>query len=437
MNNISGQRILLPNDIYIKDLDAIKTISIQDYISSGGYKALAKALKELKREDIIEEVKRSNLRGRGGAGFPTWQKWDAAAKEEAVDKYLCCNGAEGEPGTYKDRGLILFNPHQIIEGIIIASYAIGAAKAYIYINEGYDKEIALLEKALKEASDKGYIGEKILGGSFSLNINITKCPHKYVAGEETAMLQAIEGRDAKPWQKPPYYPATRGLFGKPTLVNNIETISNIPHIILKGGDWFSKIGSAKSPGTMLFSLTGDINRPGVYELPLGTALKELINNFGGGVKDGMRLKAVFPAGPSNAPLTESQLNTPLDFDSLKDAGSGLGCASVTVVGDADCIVNRAKAFSKFFMDESCGQCPACQMGTVKIYWLLQKIEDGNGEINDIAAIENTCALLEKEKVYCNLLKGAISSVRGSIKNFRGEFESHINNKKCPFQGKIS
>ncbi|MBI5181959.1 MAG: SLBB domain-containing protein [Nitrospirae bacterium] len=431
INNMPQQRVLLTHDIYIKDLDSVKAISMQDYISSSGYKAVAKAVKELKREDIIEEVKRSNLRGRGGAGFPTWQKWEAVAKEEAVEKYLCCNGAEGEPGTYKDRCLILSNPHQLIEGIIIASYAIGAGKAYIYINEGYDKEIALLEKALKEAKEKGYIGERIVGSSFPLNINITKCPNKYIAGEETAMLQAIEGRDAKPWQKPPYYPAVRGLFGRPTVVNNIETISNIPHIILKGGEWFSKIGSEKSPGTMLFSLSGDINRPGVYELPLGTALKELINNCGGGIKKGMRFKAVFPAGPSNAPLTESQIDTPLEFDSLKEANSGLGCASVTVVGNANCIVNKAVAFSKFFMDESCGQCPACQMGTVKMFRLIQKIEDGSGEINDIADIENTCALLEREKVYCHLLKGAILSARGAIRNFRGEFESHIKDKKCP------
>ncbi len=431
MNNLSEQRILLPHDIYIKDIDAIKTISINSYLSSGGYKALAKAVKELKSSDIIEEVKKSGLRGRGGAGFLTGKKWEFAAEAEAGEKYLCCNAAEGEPGTYKDRCLIRTNPHQLIEGIIIASYAIGAGRSYIYINEEYQAEIAALEKALKEAKDKGYIGEKIFGSSFSIDINIIKCPNKYVAGEETAMIEVIEGRPAKPWQKPPFYPAAKGLYGKPTLVNNTETLSNIPHIILRGGEWFSKIGPSKSPGTMLFTLSGDVNRPGVYELPLGTTMKMLINDCGSGIKDGMRFKAAFPSGPSNAPVAESQLDISLDFESLKEADSGLGSAAVTVVGDAKCIVNTVVGFSKFFMEESCGQCPPCQMGTVKMYRLLQKIEDGSGDVNDLADLENTCALLEGEKVYCHLLKGAVLSVKNTIKRFRNEFETHINNKKCP------
>ena len=431
MNNLSEQRILLPHDIYIKDIDAIKTISINSYLSSGGYKALAKAVKELKSSDIIEEVKKSGLCGRGGAGFLTGKKWEFAAEAEAGEKYLCCNAAEGEPGTYKDRCLIRTNPHQLIEGIIIASYAIGAGRSYIYINEEYQAEIAALEKALKEAKDKGYIGEKIFGSSFSIDINIIKCPNKYVAGEETAMIEVIEGRPAKPWQKPPFYPAAKGLYGKPTLVNNTETLSNIPHIILRGGEWFSKIGPSKSPGTMLFTLSGDVNRPGVYELPLGTTMKMLINDCGSGIKDGMRFKAAFPSGPSNAPVAESQLDISLDFESLKEADSGLGSAAVTVVGDAKCIVNTVVGFSKFFMEESCGQCPPCQMGTVKMYRLLQKIEDGSGDVNDLADLENTCALLEGEKVYCHLLKGAVLSVKNTIKRFRNEFETHINNKKCP------
>ncbi len=431
MNNLSEQRILLPHDIYIKNIDAIKAISINNYLSSGGYKALAKAVKELKSMDIIEEVKKSGLRGRGGAGYPTWQKWELAAGAEADEKYLCCNAAEGEPGTYKDRCLIRTNPHQLIEGIIIASYAIGAGRSYIYINEEYQAEIAALEKALKEAKDKGYIGEKIVGSSFSIDINIAKCPNKYIAGEETAMIEVIEGRPAKPWQKPPFYPAAGGLYGKPTLVNNTETLSNIPHIILRGGEWFSKIGSQKSPGTMLFTLTGDVNRPGVYELPLGTAMKRLINDCGIGIKDGMKFKAAFPSGPSNAPVAESQLDISLDFESLKEAGSGLGSAAVTVVGYDRCIVNTVVGFSKFFMEESCGQCPPCQMGTVKMYRLLQKIEDGNGDVNDLIDLENTCSLLEGEKVYCYLLKGAILSVKNTIKRFRNEFEAHVNNRKCP------
>ena len=431
MSGASDKRILLTNDIPIKDFGSVKTIFINDYLSSDGYKALEKTIKELKAGDIIEEVKRSGLRGRGGAGFLAGQKWELAAKGPAEERYLCCNAAEGEPGTLKDRCLIRSNPHQLIEGIIIASYAIGANKSFIYINKGYKEEIAALERALKEAKERGYIGEKILGSNFSLDINIKECPDKYIAGEETAMLEAIEGREAKPRQKPPFFPAVKGLYGRPTVANNTETLSNIPHIILKGGEWFSKIGSQNSPGTMLFTLTGDINKPGVYELPLGTTVRELINNCGGGVKNGAGLKAVFPAGPSGAPIAESQLDVPLDFESLKEAGSGLGCAAVTVIGNSKCIVNTAAGFSRFFMEGSCGQCPACQMGTVKIYRLLQKIEDGRGEIKDLAEIEETCGLLENEKVYCHLLRGAILSVKGAVKGFRTEFEAHINNKRCP------
>ncbi|MEK6589281.1 MAG: NADH-ubiquinone oxidoreductase-F iron-sulfur binding region domain-containing protein [Nitrospinota bacterium] len=433
VNNISGDRFLLPYDIHMNNLHSVETIYIDKYLSMGGYNALAKTLKELKPEDVIEEVKRSGLRGRGGAGFPTGQKWELVAGALAEEKYLCCNAAEGEPGTFKDRCLIHKNPHQLIEGVIITSYAIGAYKSYIYINEDHQKEIMVIERALKEAKENGYIGEKILGGNFSLDIYIHKCPNKYVAGEETAMIEVIEGRAAKPWQKPPYYPAKRGLYGKPTLVNNTETLSNIPTIILRGGKWFSRLGTKKSPGTMLFTLSGDVNRPGVYELPLGTTMRELINNCGNGLKDRMGFKAAFPSGPSNSPIKESQLDIPLDFDSLKDAGSGLGCAGVIVVGDNTCIVDTVMGFSRFFMEESCGQCPVCQMGTNGMFRLLQKIEDGHGGMDDLHDIEGICSP-SNGKGYCHLITGATLVVEGTIRNFREEFEKHIHERKCPLQG---
>ena len=427
MNSLSEQRILLPQDIPMNDLSSIEPIFLEAYLSRGGYKALARALKELKPGDIIEEVKRSGLRGRGGAGFPTGQKWELVAGTVAEEKYLCCNAAEGEQETFKDRCLIRSNPHQLIEGIAIASYAIGACKSYIYINEGYLEEIAVFNKALTEAKKKGYTGEKILGSNFSLDIFIQSCPNRYVAGEETAMIEVIEGREAKPWQKPPFYPAIRGLYGKPTLVNNAETLSNIPYIVLKGGEWFSKIGSPKSPGTMLFTLSGDINRPGVYELPLGTTLKELINNCGNGLKNGCRFKTAFL--PGNSPLIESQLEVPLDFESLKEAGSGLGCATVIILGDEACIVDSTLGFSQFFMKESCGQCPPCQMGTANMARLLQKIEDGQGEMDDLIEIEDICSI-SKGKGYCNLLTGDVLVVEGAIRHFRKEFEDHIRERKC-------
>ncbi|OGV96659.1 MAG: hypothetical protein A3I04_02650 [Nitrospinae bacterium RIFCSPLOWO2_02_FULL_39_110] len=430
---MSEQRILLPADVTMTDFNSIEPLFIEGYIDRGGYKGLSKAINELKPTDIIEEVKKSGLRGRGGAGFPTGKKWELVAAARGDKNYLCCNASEGEPETFKDRTLIRSNPHQLIEGIIISAYSINANNAYIYINEKYTEEILILERALREAEDNRYTGKGILGSKFSINIEIKRCPDKYVAGEETAMMEVIEGRPAKPWQKPPYYPANRGLYGMPTLVNNTETLSNIPHIVLKGSEWFSKFGSPKSPGTMVFTLSGDVKRPGIYELPLGTPLRKIVYQCGNGLKDGMLFKAAFPSGPSNSPVTESQLDIPLDFDSLKGIGSGLGSAGVIILGDSTCIVDTVLGFSRFFMEESCGQCPPCQMGTVKIFRLIQKIEDGNGDMKDLTDIENTCSSLKGQVVYCHLLKGAINSIEGVVKKFKGKFESHINERKCIYK----
>lgn len=430
MTNVSVHRVLLTRDIPMSDLPSLETIFIDRYLAKNGYKAATKALQEMKPADIIEEVKKSGLRGRGGGGFPTGEKWEMVAGAAGEEKHVCCNAAEGEQGTFKDRCLIRSSPHQVIEGIIIASYAVGAHVSYLYVNENYREEIRVFEKALEEAQEKGYIGKKIFGTDFSLDIHIQECPDQYVAGEETAMIEVIEGRAAKPWQKPPYYPANRGIYGNPTLVNNTGTLSNIPHIVRNGGDWFSKIGAQQNPGTMLFSLTGDVNRPGVYELPLGTPLSKLISHCGDGLKDGRRFKAAFL--PGNAPVTESHLEVCLDVESLKEAGSGLGCAAVTVLGDGTCVVATTLKFSRFFMDESCGQCPSCQMGTTNMTRLLQKIEDGHGEAEDLAAIENICSL-SKGEGYCHLLSGAVFVVEGAVRHFRKEFEAHIHEKRCPLQ----
>jgi len=433
VNKISGDRILLTDDIPMSEFHSIAVLSIDEYISKGGYKGLFKAINELKPSDIINEVKKSGLRGRGGAGFLTGKKWEIVDSSTGDKKYVCCNVSEGEPNTFKDRSLIRSNPHQLIEGITIASYSVGANDAYIYINEKYTDEAAILEKGLRDAKGKGYLGEEILGSKFSLNIEIKKCPDKYVAGEETAMMEIIEGWSTKPRQKPPFYPASRGLHGNPTLVNNTETLSNIPHIIVKGSEWFSKIGSQNCAGTMVFTLSGDVKRPGVYELPMGTPLRKIIYECGNGLKEGMVFKAAFPGGPSNSPVADAHLDTPLDFDSLRDIGSGLGSATVIVIGDSTCIVNTVLKFSRFFMEESCGQCPSCQMGTVKLFSLIKKVEDGNGDIDDLKDIENTCTLLKNQSVYCHLLMGATLSVEGAVKNFRSEFESHINEKKCIYK----
>ena len=310
-------RVLLSNNIPLAGFQFIEPLSIDEYVAGGGYQALTKALKEMQPSEIIREVKTSGLRGRGGGGFPTGEKWELLlkfSKKGEQTKYVICNAAEGEPGTYKDRSLIRSNPHQLIEGVILASYAVGAHEAYLYVNSHEGREGKILETALAEAKEKGFTGNNILGIGFNLEIKSFNAPDSYVAGEETAMLEVMEGRAARPRMKPPYYPSHQGLYGKPTLVNNAETLSNIPHIIRHGGDWFSLIGSAESPGTMLFTLTGDIKMPGVYEAPLGTSLRSLIYDCGGGMKEGKEFKAAFPGGPS-VPMVR-KLDIAMDVDQI-------------------------------------------------------------------------------------------------------------------------
>src|SRR5437773_11977114 len=405
---------------------------IEPYLRVGGYDAWRKCVMELSRGGIVAEIRRSGLRGRGGAGFPTGTKWDKVLHHRIKERYFVCNAGEHEPGTFKDRYLLKHYPHQLLEGCLIAAFTVRAKASFIYVNQEYEEERANLAKAIEQARTRGLLGTNVLGTGLDLDIELFAGQGSYVAGEETAMLESMQGRPAMPRQKPPFYPTDFGLYGKPTLVNNVETLCNVPPLLLNGAAWFTKVGTEKSPGTMLFSLSGAVNRPGVYELPMGTPIRTLINECGGGVLNGRKVKAVFPGGPSFAMLTPDQLDTPMDFESLKHAGTGLGSAGVIVVDDQTCMVATALKYGNFFKVESCGQCPPCRMGTINLAELLQKIEDGDGTEKDLASLLQLCGFV-KGRGYCTVVTGASVVVESSLRTFRHEFEAHVAQKRCPFQ----
>lgn len=417
--------------ILLEGVPADGTLDLAAYERAGGYEALRKAVAGLAPADIVEEIKRSNLRGRGGAGFPTGKKWEMALAKRGRVKYVCCNASEGEPGTLKDRHLIRANPHLLIEGVIIAAYTVGADEAYIFLKDKFHEEHRILAGALDAARKKGYWGSSVLGSSFGVTVHLFRGPDAYIAGEETAMLESIEGKTPRPRQKPPYYPIQYGLFGLPTLVNNAETLANVPKIVLRGGAWFAAVGSPTSPGTMLFSLTGSVVRPGVYELPLGTPLRSLIYETGGGIPEGRALKAVFPGGPSQTVLTEKDLDVPLDFDSLKRIGSGLGTAGVMVYDDHTCLIRVAIEFARFYQEGSCRQCPPCELGTQNIADLLAKVENGEAAPKDVDFLVQVFGLV-RGRGYCDLVSSAVRSAEGTLKLFRDEYDAHIAGHGCPF-----
>lgn len=404
---------------------------IDAYMKVGGYEAWKKCLKELTPEQVVHELKSSGLRGRGGAGFPTGVKWDKVLNHRVKERYFVCNAGEHEPGTFKDRHLLKTIPHQLIEGCLIASRTAKAKASFIYVNHEYEEERENLKKALAQAKERGFVGRDILGSGVDIELQVFEGHGSYVAGEETAMLESMQGRPAMPRQKPPFYPTDYGLYGKPTLVNNVETLCNIPRILHKGAEWFTQVGTEKCPGTMMFSLSGAVNRPGVYEMPMGVTIRELIDTCGGGVSGGRKIKAVFPGGPAFSMVTADQLDLPMDFDSLKKAGTGLGSAGVIVVDDATCMVRQTLKFSNFFKGESCGQCPPCRMGTINLATLMTKIEAGEGTQKDLDSLLQLCGFV-KGTGYCTLVTGAAVLVQSSLKLFRQEFEDHIRLQRCPF-----
>jgi NADH-quinone oxidoreductase subunit F len=404
---------------------------IDAYLKAGGYEAWKKCVKEWSPGQVVQELKASGLRGRGGAGFPTGVKWDKVLNHRVKERYFVCNAGEHEPGTFKDRHLLKTIPHQLIEGCLIASRTANAKASFIYVNHEYHEERENLKKALAQAKERGLLGKNILGSGIDIDLQVFEGHGSYVAGEETAMLESMQGRPAMPRQKPPFYPTDYGLYGKPTLVNNVETLCNIPRILQKGAAWFTQVGTEKCPGTMMFSLSGAVNRPGVYEMPMGVTVRELIEQCGGGVPGGRKIKAVFPGGPAFSMITADQLDLQMDFDSLKKAGTGLGSAGVIVVDDATCMVRQTLKFSSFFKGESCGQCPPCRMGTMNLATLMGKIEAGEGSQKDLDSLLQLCGFV-KGTGYCTLVTGASVLVQSSVKLFRHEFDEHIKLHRCPY-----
>ncbi|MBM4264144.1 MAG: NADH-quinone oxidoreductase subunit F [Deltaproteobacteria bacterium] len=398
--------------------------SLQQYRSRGGYEALVKAVKGAP-EDVVKIVADSGLRGHGGAGFPAGKKWQFTRDAPEQPRYLVMNGGEDEPGSRKDRILLENVPHLVIEGAVLGAFAIGASKAYLYINAKYEAATQIVKEALAEAKAAGYWGEKICGSNFSCDIELVAAPHNYVAGEDTAVIEVIEGKQPKPRQKPPF-PVTVGLFGKPTSVNNVETLANVPRILLKGAAWYRGFGTADCPGTMLFSLneTEEVNKPGIYELPFGTPLRYLIEECGGGMKAGHKIKAIMPASPSSAYLKPDKLDTPLEPNAMRDAGSALGCGVVHIVREGTSIVDELVRVTDFFAVESCGQCPACQMETKSLAMLMKKVQQGQG---NAAMLEQFGKLIafNKGKGFCNLIGMPGPPIESALKLFPEDFQARM------------
>jgi NADH-quinone oxidoreductase subunit F len=422
----------MPEKIVLKNADVPGITGIDVYLQYGGYDGLRKALKEFTPEQITDMVKQSGLRGRGGAGFPAGTKWGFIPKN-VWPHYLVCNADEGEPGTFKDRDIMEKLPHELVEAVAITSYAIGANLSFIYLRGEYERAHETLSKALAEAKDKGFLGKNILGSGFDLEIVLHQGAGSYECGEETALLESLEGKRGMPRLKPPY-PASNGLYDKPTVINNVETLSNVPHIVLNGAAWFAAIGTPKSTGTRIFSVSGHVNKPGNYELPMGTPLRTLIEEHAGGIRSGHTLKAIIPGGSSTPVMTADHIDTPMDFESMAAAGSSLGSAAVIVMDETTCMVRSALRLAHFYAHESCGKCTPCRQGTYFIERVLDRIEHGQGREGDIELLEDIADNIIG-KSFCPFADypGACGPVVSTIKHFRAEYEQHIAEHRCPYQ----
>ncbi|MFN2545083.1 MAG: NADH-quinone oxidoreductase subunit NuoF [Actinomycetota bacterium] len=403
---------------------------IDEYERTGGYRGLRKAL-SMSPNEVIEEVKASGLRGRGGAGFPTGTKWDFVPKDTGKPIYLVVNFDESEPGTFNNRELVERDPHQLVEGIAIAAWALRSHHAFVYTRGEFLHPGNVLERAVAEAYDRGYLGERIAGTEHALDVVIHRGAGAYICGEETALLESLEGRRGQPRLRPPF-PVVEGLYRAPTAINNVETLCNVPHILDRGHHWFSSIGTDKSTGPKVFSLSGKVNRPGNYEAPLGTPVRTLIEDFAGGVRDGAALKAWTPGGSSTPFLTAEHLDTAMDFESVQAAGSLLGTGAVIVLDERDCIVDATLRLTQFYAHESCGKCTPCREGTWWMTKVYQRLEQGLGRMEDIDILDDTGRNI-LFKAFCALADGAVSPVASSIKYFRGEYEAHVREKGCPFK----
>ncbi len=415
--------------IVLRNCGIINPENIDEYIARDGYKALEKALFDMTPEEIVAEVKNSGLRGRGGAGFPTGLKWEATQKASGDVKYVVCNADEGDPGAYMDRSTIEGDPHSILEAMTICGKAIGANKGFIYIRAEYPLAIERLKIAMKQSKEYGLLGNDILGSGFDFDIEIRLGAGAFVCGEETALLRSIEGLRGMPTPKPPF-PAQCGLWGKPTVINNVETWANIPVILTKGSEWFNKIGTEDSKGTKVFALTGKIQNSGLVEVPMGTTLREIIYEIGGGIKNGKKFKGVQTGGPSGGIITADNLDTPIDFGALTRLGSMMGSGGMIVMDEDDCVVDVSKFYMEFCVDESCGKCSPCRIGTRQMHTILDKISKGNGEMEDLQKLEDIGQAM-KSCSLCALGQSAPNPTLSTLKKFRDEYLAHVVDKKCP------
>ncbi|MBU8913780.1 MAG: NADH-quinone oxidoreductase subunit NuoF [Spirochaetales bacterium] len=403
--------------------------NIDEYIARGGYTALAKAVTEMTGEEIIAEVKSSGLRGRGGAGFPTGQKWEFARNAEGDVKYVICNADEGDPGAFMDRSVVESDPHAVLEGMAIGAYAIGASRGFVYIRDEYPLATMRIVKAIKDATEYGLLGENIFGTDFSLSISVNRGAGAFVCGEETSLISSLEGKLPAPRVRPPY-PAISGYDGKPTNINNVETWANIRHIINRGASWFSSIGTETSKGTKVFSLVGKVNNTGLVEVPMGVTLREMVFDIGGGIPDGKKFKAVQIGGPSGGCMPESLLDLPIDYESLKKVGSIVGSGGLVVMDEDNCMVDVARFFQEFTQKESCGKCVPCRVGTRHLVDILTRICEGEGKPGDIRRLQELAVDI-KAGSLCGLGQTAANPVLTTIEFFREEYEAHINEKRCP------
>ena len=415
--------------VALRNCGVINPEDIEEYIGVDGYQALGKVLTEMTPAEVIDLMKRSGLRGRGGAGFPTGLKWEFAAKNVCDEKYVICNADEGDPGAFMDRSVLEGDPHAVLEAMAIAGYAIGAHHGYIYVRAEYPIAVKRLEIAIGQAREYGLLGENIFDSGFDFDIDIRLGAGAFVCGEETALITSIEGNRGEPKNKPPF-PANKGLFGQPTIINNVETLANIPQIIVKGPEWFASMGTETSKGTKVFALGGKITNTGLVEIPMGTTLREIIYDIGGGIPGGKAFKAAQTGGPSGGCIPAKHLDTPIDYENLKTIGSMMGSGGLIVMDEDNCMVDVARFFLEFTVDESCGKCVPCRIGTRRLLELLNKITEGNGTLEDIDKMEELCYYIQKNAL-CALGQTAPNPVLSTLKYFREEYEAHVVEKRCP------
>ncbi|MCC8022601.1 MAG: NADH-quinone oxidoreductase subunit NuoF [Clostridiales bacterium] len=415
--------------VALRNCGVIDPEDINEYIAVDGYQALGKCVTEHTPDEVIQIIKDSGLRGRGGGGFPTGVKWSLARMNDADQKYVCCNADEGDPGAFMDRSVLEGDPHVLIEAMAIAGYAIGASQGYVYVRAEYPIAVKRLQIAIDQAREMGLLGEHIFGSDFSFDMDVRLGAGAFVCGEETALMTSIEGNRGEPRPRPPF-PAQKGLFGKPTILNNVETYANIPQIILRGADWFASMGTEKSKGTKVFALGGNINNTGLVEIPMGTTLREIVEEIGGGIPGGKKFKAAQTGGPSGGCIPASLIDTKIDYDNLIAIGSMMGSGGLIVMDEDSCMVDIAKFFLEFTVDESCGKCTPCRVGTKRLHEMLEKISKGNATLEDLDKMEELCYYI-KQNSLCGLGQTAPNPVLSTLRYFRDEYEAHIKEKRCP------